>query len=166
MTNRQSKSNPMPPKVAFAVLGKLLAGLASLAVLVYLIITADDAVQRAAIVAWAWIAKSFLDSFVSDVLRIGRAEQARALKEADNTGVWKAHEAGTFTVRYDPAADAFWIQGWVSSFQELTEETEVASTTALRTTIEEAEREGMVPEDDPATRAIRARLMVRDWDAS
>jgi hypothetical protein len=162
VTNRQTQTTPGR---ALWVMAKLILGLAAFGAMIWRVVVADGPADAGQAALLALLAKVFLDSGVADVLALGRAEQERALAAAENTGVWKNAEGGnSFTVRYEPRRDAFWVSGWISQFYELTVETEVASHTALRTTIEEAEREGMVPEDDEATRSIRARLMVANWD--
>lgn len=162
MTNRQSN---ITPGDAFRTLGALLGGLGALGVMVYLIATADGSLDAAMAVVWAYIGKSLVDSGTRRVLALGRAEQARAAKQAENTGVWKAAEAGSFTVRYEPETGVYWLSGWIEPNHELTSEVAYASAAGVCSIVEAAEAEGMIPEDDPATRGIRARLMVKGWDA-
>lgn len=162
MTNRQAQTTPGQ---ALQTLAALILGLVALGVMVYVIATADDPWHAAAAVVWAYSGKKLLDAGVGRVLALGRIEQAKALKAAENTGVWKAHEAGTFTVRYEPEDETWHVQGWAGPFTEYRTEVPWADPATLRTMIEEAEAEGMVPEDDPATRGIRARLMVAGWDS-
>lgn len=169
MTNRQSKTNPISPRTAFLVLGQLLGGLAALGVSVWFIVTVDGSWDAVCAVAWAYIGKSLVDGGVRNVLLIGRADQARAAQaraaqEADNTGVWKAEGAGSFTVRFDEARSSYWVCGWISEHYSVPFEIEWTDVPALVETIQQAEEEGMVPEDDQATRGIRARLNVKGWD--
>lgn len=164
MTNRQAQSIPIEPGRAFKMLGKLVGGLAAFGALVYTIVTADGSWSAATAVAWAYVAKSLLDSGVRDVLAQGRAEQAEAARQAENTGVWKAAEAGSFTVRFEPLTGVYWLCGWVEPDHELTSEVAYASAAGVCSIIEAAEAEGMIPNDDEATRSIRARLMVKGWD--
>jgi hypothetical protein len=166
MTNRQAKGNPIEPRRAFQMLGKLLGGLAAFGVLAYIIATADSSLDAAMAVVWAYVAKSLMDSGVRDVLAQGRAEQAEAARQAENTGVWKAAEAGSFTVRFEPLTGVYWLSGWVEPDHELTSEVAYASAAGVCSIVEAAEAEGMIPEDDEATRAIRARLMVKGWEGS
>jgi hypothetical protein len=161
LTNQQAQATP---GLALRTLSALILGLVALGVMVYVIATADDSWHAAAAVVWAYSGKRLLDYGVGQVLALGRIEQAKAAKAAENTGVWKAHEAGTFTVRYEPDGGTWHVQGWTGPFTEYRHEVEWADPRTLRTMIEEAEAEGMVPEDDPATRGIRARLMVAGWD--
>jgi hypothetical protein len=162
VTNRQT--NPTPGQ-ALGTLALLLGGLVALGVCVWFIWTTDGPWDAVGALAWAWIGKSMVDAGVARVLRLGRIEQAKALEQELNTGVWKAHEAGTFTVRYDPREGTWHVQGWTGPFTEYRSEVTWADPLTLRHMIEEAEAEGMVPEDDEPTRAIRARLMVKRWDA-
>lgn len=162
MTNRQTNTTPGH---ALLTLGALLGGLAALGVSVWFIVTTDGPWDAVGALTWAWIGKSMVDAGVRRVLVLGRELQAQAAKAAENTGVWKAHEAGSFTVRYEPDAGTWWVQGWTGPFTEYPHEVQWFDPGTLRTLIEESEAEGMIPEDDPATRGIRARLMVAGWDS-
>lgn len=161
MTNRQSN---ITPRRAFLALGLLLGGLGALGVTIWFVWTADSSWDALGSIVWASITKSLMDSGVRLVLALGRAEQERAAKEAENTGVWKAAEAGTFTVRFEPATGVYWLSGWIEPDHELTSEVAYASAAGVCSIVEAAEADGMVPEDDEATRAIRARLQVKGWD--
>jgi hypothetical protein len=143
----------------------LLGGLGALGVMVWFIATADGAWDAAGAVVWAYIGKNMVDAGVGRVLVLGRQLQADTAKAVENTGVWKAHEAGTLTVRYEPDGGTWHVQGWAGPFTEYPHEVEWTDVDALRRMIEEAEAEGMTPDDEPGTRAVRARLMVSGWDA-
>lgn len=162
MTNRQSN---ITPGDAFRTLGALLGGLGALGVAVWFIWTADGSWDALGAVVWVSIAKSLTDAGVRRVLALGREQQARAAKEAENTGVWKAAEAGTFTVRFEPETGVYWLSGWIEPDHELTSEVAYATAAGVCSIVEAAEADGMIPEDDPATRGIRARLMVKGWDS-
>jgi hypothetical protein len=161
VTNRQSNITPAD---AFRTLGCLLGGLAALAVCVWYVWGADSSWDAVGAIVWAYLGKSLVDSGVRRVLVLGRQEQERAQRQADNTGVWRAAEAGTFTVRFEPETGVYWLSGWIEPNHELTSEVAYASAAGVASIVEEAEREGMVPEDNEATRAIRARLQVQGWD--
>lgn len=162
MTNRQ---NQPTPGYALGTLAAFVAGLAALGGLVWYLASLDSPWTAALAVVWAYVAKKLLDYGVGRVLALGRIEQAKAMEQALNTGVWKAHEAGTFTVRFDPREGTWWVQGWTGPFTEFRTETQWHDPATLRAMIEESEADGMVPENDEPTRAIRARLMVKGWDA-
>lgn len=161
MTNRQN--NPTPGQ-ALGTLALLVGGLVALGVMVWFIATADGTWDAVGAVVWAYTGKKLVDAGVARVLALGRQQQAEVARAVENTGVWKAHEAGTLTVRYEPDAGTYHVSGWAGPFTEYEHEIEWADPATLRTVIEEAEAEGMIPEDDEATRSIRARLMVKGWD--
>lgn len=162
MTNRQAQTTPGR---ALWTLAKLVGGLAVFGATIWVVVVADGPADAGRAALFALLSKVLLDSGVADVLALGRAQQAEAAKAAGNTGVWKAHEAGTFTVRYEPDGGTWHVQGWVGPFTEYPSEIQWHDAGTLRHMIEEAEAEGMIPEDDPATRGIRARLMVAGWDS-
>lgn len=162
MTDRQN--NPTPGH-ALGTLACLVGGLVALGVSVWFIVTTDGPWDAVGALTWAWLGKTLVDSGVRRVLVLGRKLQAEVAHKAENTGVWKAHEAGSFTVRYEPDEGTWWVQGWTGPFTEYPHEVQWFDPGTLRRMIEEAEAEGMAPEDDPATRGIRARLMVAGWDA-
>jgi hypothetical protein len=164
VTNRQTQTTSGQAGHALFTLALLIGGLGALGVCVWFIVTTDGPWDAVGALTWAWIGKGMVDSGVRRVLVLGRIEQAKAAKAAENTGVWKAHEAGSFTVRYEPDAGTWHVSGWTGPFTEYRTEVEWADPDTLRAMVEEAEREGMVPEDNPATRGIRARLMVKGWD--
>jgi hypothetical protein len=163
VTNRQSN---ITPGDAFRTLGALLGGLVALGVAVWFIWTADGSWDALGAVVWVFIAKSLMDAGVRRVLALGREQQAQAERDAANTGVWKAAEAGTFTVRFDPLTGVYWLSGWIEPDHELTSEVAYATAAGVASIVEAAEADGMVPEDDEATRSIRARLQVKGWDQS
>lgn len=162
MTNRQTQTTPGQ---ALLTLAALLGGLGALGVAVWFIVTTDGPWDALGAIAWVFIAKSLMDTGVSRVLALGKAVQAEAQRQADNTGVWRAHEAGTMTVRFEPLTGVYWLSGWIDRDHELTAEVAYASAAGVCSIVEEAEAEGMVPDDDEATRAVRARLQVKGWDA-
>jgi hypothetical protein len=162
VTNRQSNITPAD---AFRTLGALLGGLAALGVTVWYVWRADSSWDAVGAIVWAYIGKSLMDAGVRRVLALGRAQQAEIQRQVDNTGVWKVQEGGTFTVRFEPETGVYWLSGWIEPDHELTSEVAYASAAGVAAIVEAAEKDGMVPEDDEATRAIRARLQVPGWDA-
>jgi hypothetical protein len=161
VTNRQSNITPAD---AFRTLGALLGGLAALGVTVWYVWRADSSWDAVGAIVWAYIGKSLMDAGVRRVLALGRAQQAEIQRQVDNTGVWKVQEGGSFTVRFEPETGVYWLSGWIEPDHELTSEVAYASAAGVAAIVEAAEKDGMVPEDDEATRAIRARLQVPGWD--
>lgn len=162
MTNRQN--NPTPGR-ALWTLAKLVTGLVAFGVMIWAVVTATGPADAGQAALLALVAKVLMDSGMADVLALGRAQQAQVAKALENTGVWKAHEAGTFTVRYEPDGGTWHVQGWTGPFTEYRHEVQWHDPDTLRAMIEEAEAEGMIPDDEVGTRSIRARLMVKGWDA-
>jgi hypothetical protein len=161
VTNRQSN---ITPGDAFRTLGALLGGLVALGVTIWYVWTADGSWDAVGAITWAYIGKSLMDAGVRRVLALGRAQQAEVQRQADNTGVWKIQEGGSFTVRFEPETGVYWLSGWIEPDHELTSEVAYASAAGVASIVEAAEADGMIPEDDEATRAIRARLQVPGWD--
>lgn len=158
MTNRQPQTTPGQ---ALGTLAAFVLGLVAFGGLVWYVATLDKPWTASLAVVWAYLAKKVLDYGVGRVLALGRAEQAKALEQELNTGVWKAHEAGTFTIRHDPRAGTWHVQGWTGPFTEYRTEVPWADPATLWRMVEEAEAEGMVPGDDDATRRVRTLLMIQ-----
>jgi hypothetical protein len=93
------------------------------------------------------------------------AQEEELARRAAATGTWRAVIGGqSLTVRYDEAAAAWWVQGWLGQFWSLGAETEWTwSTDSLRSTIRELEETGeIVPLAGQGTAAVRARLGLKD----
>lgn len=87
-----------------------------------------------------------------------RQEQERA----DNTGVWFG--VGDLSdqalyVRYDPDATEWWVKGWISDNLKLeVEERWTSGVKTLAQAVREAEDDGLIAVDDPATWRVQGWL--------
>jgi hypothetical protein len=96
-----------------------------------------------------------------------RATSRELIQHAWYTGTWGdlPGQPGTvLTVRWDPEGWTYWVSGWVSDNWQITGERRWDDVESLTTLIEEAERDGLLPADDAATRMVRARLGVPRWN--
>lgn len=99
--------------------------------------------------------------------RIHRTDQEAREARRINTGTWNGDAVGqVLTVRYDPAAGEFYVQGWLGDFFQVPTERPWSDRATMVQTIAELELTGeLEPQDDEGTRAVRARLDLPGWDA-
>lgn len=94
-----------------------------------------------------------------------RAEVARNLMDG-YVGRWRNPETGEvqLTVRYLPKTGQYLALGWIAAGWEAVNEFPFVSAAVAFVALVEAERDGLVPDEDEGTRLIRARLRMPGWD--
>lgn len=94
---------------------------------------------------------------------LSEAISAYAAEVASNTGVWR-DDLGevVLTVRWDGVDGHYWVKE--RPIDQGAQGDPWMDSVSLARHIEAAETNGLVPDDNEATRAIRARLMVPGWD--
>jgi hypothetical protein len=116
--------------------------------------------------------------FVQAGARIGgrvnwAREQRRREREAQDervrhTGTWLNPETREvmLRVRYEPQTGRYLALGWIAAGWEAVGEFPFASARYAFVALVEAERDGMIPANDDATRMVRARLCLPGWDVA
>jgi hypothetical protein len=83
----------------------------------------------------------------------------------DETGTWAQlpnQPGAVLTVRWAAAEEVYYVSGWISDNWQITGERRWPDQATLRNVVREAEIDGLQPADDAGTRAIRARMNLRD----
>lgn len=163
MTDRRIKSNPEVPHL-YTIIRPAVLGATAVAVYVWLYWGGPTTKESIGAMAWLWFGIYFLGEAITRTVKRGQIKVKALERMAAHTGVWKHEGAGTFTVRWDPDARRYFVQGWISEFYSIAHESEWPDLDVLAAMIETAEADGAVPEDDEATRSVRARLEVKGWD--
>lgn len=93
---------------------------------------------------------------------VARMIQEREIwTRSKNTGTWQGDQIGqAMTIRYEPVSATWWVQGWMSDFWQLAEETEWTwPVDSLINAVREHEASGELrPMLDQGTTAVRERL--------
>jgi len=119
-----------------------------------------------AFLLWTWMGLICAGQLGEMIRKRRSARKAERDDPGLGTGRWSVPEGEWFSVRWEPATGRYYVNGWIRSSDPLLIERVWDDVDELARLIEEAEDDGMVPQDSAACEVIRCNLDIPGWDGT